>query len=116
MREPLDRVRFHWNADSPSLYTEAARAWPSAEASPTQTSEQGAEQASHRHSKSKSCCLNYFLSFKNDGLKISLKYRKVLERHVVSDKATGALLHVKSVTAKASAVQKEPCIESAIMH
>lgn len=26
-------------------FTEAARAWPSAEASPTQTSEQGAEQA-----------------------------------------------------------------------
>lgn len=36
--------------------------------------------------------------------------------HVVSDKATGALFHVKCVTAEAFAFQEEPRIESAIMH
>lgn len=67
--------------------TEAARVWPSAEASPAQISEKGdvIRAASHRHTKClwwKSCWLNYLLSFRVDGMKISRKYWKVLERHV----------------------------------
>lgn len=61
---------------------EAARVWPSAEASPAQISEKGdvTRAAPHRHTKS--CWLNYLLSFGFDGMQISLKYWKVLERHV----------------------------------